>query len=49
MMFHFSSRLSSALAAATLLGAVLFTLPSAAMAQASPAPAAKAGAVEARI
>ncbi|MGO8920618.1 MAG: Spy/CpxP family protein refolding chaperone [Stellaceae bacterium] len=49
MMRHLSPRLSSACAAATILGAVLFTLPSAAMAQASPAPAAPADAVEARI
>ena len=46
MMLHFSSQLSSALAAATLLGAVLFTLPSAAMAQAAKASPAT---VEARI
>ncbi|HKO06502.1 MAG TPA: Spy/CpxP family protein refolding chaperone [Alphaproteobacteria bacterium] len=38
-MFNLSPRLSSALTAAAILGAVLFIPPSAAMAQASPAPA----------
>jgi periplasmic protein CpxP/Spy len=42
MMLHLSPRFSSAFAATAILGAVLFALPSAAMAQASPAPAAKA-------
>ncbi len=54
MMLHFSPRLSSGFAAAAILAAVLCTLPSAAMAQASPAPApaaktTRADLVEARI
>jgi periplasmic protein CpxP/Spy len=56
MMLHLTSRISSAFAAASIFGAVLIVLPSAAMAQASPvpAPAAKAAPahssrVEARI
>ena len=39
MMFHLTPRISRTFAAAAILGAVLFMLPSAAMAQASPAPA----------
>jgi protein-tyrosine-phosphatase len=38
-MFHLSPRLSGTLTAAAILGAVLFILPSAALAQAAPAPA----------
>jgi len=37
-MFHLTPRIGSAFTAAIILGAVLFILPSAAMAQASPAP-----------
>jgi len=39
MMLHLTPRISSAFTAVAILGAVLFMLPSAAMAQASPAPA----------
>ncbi|MGO8865577.1 MAG: Spy/CpxP family protein refolding chaperone [Alphaproteobacteria bacterium] len=39
MMLHLTPRISRAFTAAAILGAVLFILPSAAMAQASPAPA----------
>jgi protein CpxP len=54
MKLHLTPRISSAFTAALILGAVLFSLPSAAMAQASPAPAPAAKAtrsdrVEARI
>jgi hypothetical protein len=54
MMLNLSPRLSRALAATAIVGAVLFTLPSAAMAQASAAPATtgkttRADRVEARI
>ena len=56
MILHLIPRISIAFAAATIFGAVMFILPSAAMAQASPAPAtataastARAKAVEARI
>ena len=54
MMLHLTPRISGAFAAATILGAVLFVLPSSAMAQAPPppAPGAKAtpaSSVEARI
>ncbi len=40
MMLHLPSRIGSALTAAAMLGAVLFVLPSAALAQAAPPPAA---------
>ena len=55
MTLHLTSRLSGAFAAATILGAALFMLPAAALAQAAPAPAPAAKAapayphVEARI
>ena len=42
MMLHLTPRISSALTAATIFGAVMLVPPSAAMAQSSPAPAAKA-------
>jgi Spy/CpxP family protein refolding chaperone len=56
MMLHLTSRISSAIAAATMLGAVTFVLPTAAMAQTPAAPVAvsaakatRANPVEARI
>lgn len=52
MMLQLSLRFGSAFAAAALLGTVLFALPSTALAQASPAPAARSAPmarVEARI